>query len=311
MALHTILGANGTIATELIPILQSSGEKIRLVSRNPKQIDGTESIAADVLNREQAFQAVKGSDIVYLLVGLQYNIKVWRSSWPVIMRNTIDACKANNAKLIFFDNVYMYGMVEGRMTESTPFNPCSEKGKVRAEIDEMLLKEMKSGSLKAIIAKAADFYGPRATNTSVPYIMIFDRLKKGKAAQCFISAKKIHTYTYTPDAARGLYMLAVTESAYGQTWHLPSALPAITANDFISIAAKYMNVKAKVQVLPKWLISIVGLFVPIMKEMNEMLYQNEFSYEFDSSKFEKAFQFKPTSYEQGIRETAEWCLAAG
>ncbi len=311
MALHTILGANGTIATELIPILQSSGEKIRLVSRNPKKIDGTEIIAADVLNREQVFQAVKGSDIVYLLVGLQYSIKVWRTSWPAIMRNTIDACKTYNAKLVFFDNVYMYGKVKGKMTESTPFNPCSEKGKVRAEIDEMLLKEMKSGSLKAIIAKAADFYGPRATNTSGPYIMIFDRLKKGKSAQCFMNANQIHTYTFTPDAARGLYMLAITESAYGQTWHLPSALPAITVNDFITIAAKYMNVKAKVQVLPKWLVSIVGLFVPIMKEMNEMLYQNEFPYEFDSSKFEKAFQFKPTSYEEGIRQTVEWCLAVG
>ncbi len=311
MALHTILGANGTIATELIPILQSSGEKIRLVSRNPKQIDGTETFAADVLNREQVFQAVKGSDIVYLLVGLEYKIKIWRSDWPVVMRNTIDACKTYNAKLIFFDNVYMYGKVKGKMTESTPFNPCSEKGKVRAGIDVMLLEEMKSGSLKAIIAKGADFYGPRATNTSVPYVMIFDRLKKGKTAQCFVSANQIHTYTYTPDAARGLYMLAVTESAYGQSWHLPSSLPAITANNFISIAAKYMNAKPKVQVLPKWLISIVGLFVPIMKEMNEMLYQNEFPYEFDSSKFENAFQFKPTSYEEGIRQTAEWCLANG
>jgi nucleoside-diphosphate-sugar epimerase len=311
MSLHTILGANGTIASELIPILKSSGERIRLVSRNPKQIEGTEAFPADVLNRDQVFQAVKGSDIVYLLVGLQYDTKIWKASWPVIMRNTIEACKAYKAKLIFFDNIYMYGRVKGKITESTPFNPCSEKGKIRAEIDEMLLEEMKSGSLKAIIAKAADFYGPRATNTSGPYIMIFDRLKKGKSAQCFISAKQIHTYTYTPDAAAGLYMLAVTESAYSQTWHLPSTLPAISAESFISIAAKYMTAKPKIQTLPKWLITIVGIFVPIMREMKEMLYQNEFSYEFDSSKFEKAFQFKPTSYEEGIRQTAEWCLAYG
>jgi nucleoside-diphosphate-sugar epimerase len=47
-----------------------------------------------------------------------------------------------------------------------------------------------------------------------------------------------------------------------------------------------------------------------MKELGEMLYQNEFPYEFDSSKFEKAFQFKPTSYEEGIRQTAEWYLAS-
>jgi hypothetical protein len=35
----------------------------------------------------------------------------------------------------------------------------------------------------------------------------------------------------------------------------------------------------------------------------EMLYQNEFDYIFDSSKFEQYFQFDPTSYSLGIAET--------
>src|ERR1700760_4924596 len=111
MSLHTILGANGTIATELIPVLQSHAQQIRLVSRSPRAIDGAETMQADVLNRDQVFQAVKGSDVVYLLVGLDYSRKVWKTEWPVIMRNTIDACKATGASLIFFDNVYMYGRV--------------------------------------------------------------------------------------------------------------------------------------------------------------------------------------------------------
>src|ERR1700686_4583225 len=180
MALHTILGGNGTIAIELIPILQSNGQKIRLVSRNPKPVSGAEIIQADMLNRDQVFQAVKGSGIVYLLVGLEYKTKVWEAGWPVIMRNTIDACKAAGARLVFFDNVYMYGRVEGKMTESTPFNPCSKKGVVRAAISEMLLKEMKEGGLRAIIARSADFYGPRVTDKSAASILVFDRLKNGK-----------------------------------------------------------------------------------------------------------------------------------
>src|SRR5450432_4792054 len=166
MTLHTILGANGAIATELTTVLQSNAQKIRLVSRHPKPVEGAEIFQADALNRDQVFRAVKGSDIVYLLVGLEYKKKVWETSWPIIMRNTIDACKATGARLIFFDNVYMYGRVEGRMTESTPFHPYSKKGKLRAELDEMLLSEMKTGKLNAIIAKAADFYGPRAFKTS-------------------------------------------------------------------------------------------------------------------------------------------------
>jgi nucleoside-diphosphate-sugar epimerase len=310
MATHTILGANGTIATELIPILQANAQQIRLFSRNPKPVPGTEIIAGDVLNRDQVFQVVRGSDIVYLLVGLQYDIKTWRSAWPVIMRNTIDACVAAKARLIFFDNVYMYGKVDGPMTESTPFHPCSKKGMVRAEICDMLLKEMKNGNLRALIARSADFYGPRATLTSGVSIMIFDKMKKGKTAQCFANAKQPHSFTYTPDAAQALYLLANTETAFGQTWHLPTARPALTANEFISLAAKYMKAGNKVQVLPKWLVQVIGLFVPIMKELGEMFYQYEFPYHFDSSKFEKAFQFKPTSYEDGIRQTAEWYLTS-
>jgi nucleoside-diphosphate-sugar epimerase len=310
MSLHTILGANGTIAAELIPVLQSNAQQIRLVSRNPQKVAGAEIFQADILNRDQVLQAVKGSDFVYLLVGLEYNRKIWKTEWPIIMRNTIDACKTAGSRLIFFDNVYMYGRVNGSMTESTPYNPCSVKGKIRAEIDEMLLKEMNSGGIKAMIATSADFYGPRTKKTSVAGIMIFEKMKSGKPAQWFVNAKQPHAFTYTPDAALALYMLAGSENAYGQTWHLPTAKPALTGNEFVSIAAKYMHAKNKVQVLPKWLVGIIGLFVPVMKELGEMLYQNEFPYVFDSSKFEKAFQFKPTPYEEGIRRTAEWWLSS-
>ncbi len=308
MAIHTLLGANGTIATELIPILQSAGEKIRLVSRNSKPRPGVETITADVLNRDQVFQAVAGSDIVYLLVGLKYDIRVWRSSWPVIMRNTIDACISAGAKLIFFDNVYSYGRVAGRMTESTILNPCSNKGRSRLEIEQMLMNEMQTGKIKAIIARAADFYGPRCNEKSATGITVFDRMKKNKTAQCLINADLPHSYTYTPDAAEGLYRLSQTESAFGQTWHLPSTLPALTGREFISIAAKFMHAGDKVQILPGWILKIAGLFNTEMKEIAEMTYQNKFAYEFDSAKFEKAFQFTPTSYEEGIRKTAEWFL---
>lgn len=309
MALHTILGANGTIATELIPVLLANKEKIRLVSRNPKRVDGAETMAADVLDHEQVLHAVKGSDIVYLLVGLQYDIKVWRSSWPVIMKNVIDACEAANAKLIFFDNAYMYGHVNGRITEETPFKPSSKKGEVRAEIDRMLLNEMKAGRIQAVIAKAVDFYGPRCTDKSAAGVTVFERMRQGKTPQWFVNAHVPRSFNYTPDAARALYILATHEKAYGQTWHLPAVSPALTGHQFINLAAKYMQGKKKVQVIPKWVFRVMGWFNPFMREMQEMQYQNEFAFQFDSSKFEKAFQFTPTSYEEGIRATAEWFLA--
>ncbi len=307
MALHTILGANGTIATELVPVLQQKNESIRLVSRNPKPVANAEIVTANLLNKDEVAKAVAGSDMVYLLVGIEYNHKVWQKEWPIIMRNVIEACKAANAPLIFFDNVYPYGIPEGNIiNENTPFAPRSKKGKIRAQIDEMLLNEMKSGNIQAIIARAADFYGPRVTDKGATGILVFGRMKKHQTAQWLVNPNVLRSCTYTPDAAKAIYILSQHPEAFNQTWILPTRMPALTGKQFVSLAAKYMNAKTKIQVLPKWLIGFIGWFSPAMREMHEMLYQDEFGYVLDSSKFEKTFGFVPTSYEEGIKATAEW-----
>lgn len=309
MKLHTILGANGTIAKELVPVLKSHHVNIRLVSRSQRQIEGTETMAADVLNYEQVLRAVTGSEVVYLLVGITYNAELWRRDWPVIMRNVITACKATGAKLVFFDGIYMYGKVQGEITEDTPYYPSSRKGQVRAEVARMLLQEMAAGNINAVIARATDFYGPGVTDKSAAGIMVFDNMKKGKRAQWIINADVQRSYNYTPDAAKALYILASHEEAFGQVWHLPSASP-LTGREFIRLAAKYMKSSDKVFVLPKWCFKIIGWFNPFMKEYYEMTYQDEFPLQFSSAKFEEAFHFTPTSYEDGVKATAKWYLAS-
>ena len=308
MALHTLLGGNGTIADALIPELRLHNEKIRLVSRNAKAVDYAETIAADMLDYKQVLKAVEGSDVVYLLVGIVYNAKIWKEQWPVIMQNTINACKAIGAKLIFFDGVYMYGRVRGLMTEETPYDPSSKKGEVRAGVARMLQDEMEKGTINAVITRAVDFYGPGVTDKSAAGILVFDNMKKGKRAQWFINADAPRSYNYVPDAAKALYLLATSDKAVGQVWHLPSVQPALTGRQFIKIAAKYMNASDKILVLPKWLLKVIGIFVPFMKEVYEMNYQDEYAFQFDSSKFEKAFGFKPTPYEEAIKTTSDWFL---
>lgn len=307
MELHTILGATGTIATELIPVLKSHQLNIRLVSRTPKQIEGTTSVAADMLHYDQVLKAITGSAIVYLIIGIAYNAGIWKKEWPVIMRNVIDACIATGAKLIFFDNVYMYGRVNGIMTENTPYFPSSKKGRVRIEIARMLLQEMAAGTIKAAIARAVDFYGPGVTDKSAAGTLVFNNMKKGKTAQWPINADVPRSYNYTPDAAEALYILATHEESFGQVWHLPSVSP-LTGRQFIKLAAKYMNSSDQVTVLPKWLLKVIGFFNPFMKEAYEMNYQDEFPFQFSSAKFEKAFNYTPTSYEEAVKATAEWFL---
>lgn len=304
--MQTILGANGTIGSLLAKELTTYTDRIRLVSRNPKKVNETdELLPADLSDSSQLDNAIKGSDVVYLLVGFDYKLTVWQAKWPPLMRATIDACIKHNAKLVFFDNMYLYDKAAlSNMTENSAINPPSEKGKVRRAIAEMLMDEVKAGHLKALIARSADFYGPDNDKSFLTEV-VFKNFKKGKRANWFMSADKIHSFTYTPDAAKATALLGNTENAYNQVWHLPTDAAKLTGREIISLFAKEMNVKNKVFVMPMWLLKGMGLFVPLLREMPEMMYQYDSDYFFDSSKFENTFPFRATSYSEGVREIVE------
>jgi nucleoside-diphosphate-sugar epimerase len=159
-----------------------------------------------------------------------------------------------------------------------------------------------------LIARAADFYGPIGFKTSVPNLLVFENLKNNKRAQWMGNAKVPHSFTYVPDAAKALYMLAKDERAFGQTWHMPTAGNAPNGEEFIKIAAADMKAPDNYSVLSKWMMQLAGIFNRPIKELVEMLYQNEYPYIFNSSKFNEAYNFEPTSYREGIRETAIWAL---
>jgi nucleoside-diphosphate-sugar epimerase len=300
----TILGAGGAIGNELVKLLAAKNQPFRLVGRNPRATPGaTETLAVDLTDQDQTIRAVAGSSVVHLLVGLKYDHKVWQDMWPRVMSNTIEACKRAGAKLIFFDNVYMYGKVSGPMTEETPFNPCSKKGAIRAQITTTLINEWKSGALTGMIARSADFYGPDTRN-DVPSLLVFEPFAKKQKASWLVNDSVPHSYTYTPDAAQSLIQLAERETAWNQTWHVPTTPNPPTGKEFVALAAKEFGVVPKHRVLSRLMIRLAGWFNPVVAESYEMLYQNDSPYLFDSSKFTKEFGFVGTPYADGIRTTA-------
>jgi nucleoside-diphosphate-sugar epimerase len=306
----TILGAGGPIGNELAKILAARTTPVRLVSRSARPVARAELIAADISDRDDAIRAVAGSSIVHLLVGLKYDIRVWSELWPRIMANVIEACKRAQAKLLFFDNVYMYGKVHGAMTETTPYAPSSKKGEIRARIATELMNEVKAGNLTAMIARSADFYGPDTMN-GVPNVLVFEALAKGSTPSWLVNAEVPHSLTFVPDAARGVAMLSERDSAWNQVWHLPTAANPPTGKEFIAMAAAEFGQSPKYRVLSRPVLRVVGWFKSDVRESYEMLYQSDSPYVFDSSKFATEFEFAGTPYPEGIRITASSYCGAG
>ena len=250
--------------------------------------------------------AVEGSDVVYLVVGLPYKFKVWREYWPGVMRNTIEACKTHGCRLVFFDNIYMYDRDHlCPMDENTPIRPTSKKGVVRAEVAQMLMHAAEKGEVEALIARCADFYGPGRQKNSVLTQTVFERLAVGKSAQWLLSADHKHSYTYTPDASRATALLGNTEDAYGDVWHLPTASEPMTGKLWIEAIARAFGVKARIQIATPFLMTMMGLFAPALREVKEMAYQYDRDYDFVSDKFNKRFNVEPTPYVQGIKAVVD------
>jgi len=165
------------------------------------------------------------------------------------------------------------------------------------------MDRVKEGRLTATIARAADFYGPGADTTGIMNLLVIANLSKGKMANWLGSDQYTHSYTFTPDAGKGLYLLSQDSRTFNQTWHLPTTNPAPNGKEYIEMVAAILKVKPRYMRLTGLMIRLAGLFDTTIAELHEMLYQSNHPYIFDSTKFEKHFNFKPTSYEDGLRQT--------
>ena len=302
--LHTVLGASGAMGRAVIKELQNRNLKFKAVTQSQK-IEKMDTIQANLLNADEATEAIKDADYVYLCVGLPYQSKVWARDFPLLMQNVISACQKANAKLVFLDNVYMYASPFSLpFDEYEPQNPISKKGVARKQTTDLLLKAMADEKIKAVIGRSADFYGEYTINSAL-YNSFLQNILKSKAPQVLGKKDITHTYAYSGDNGRALVALALEDSTYGQVWHLPVGKP-ITFDEVNDIINEVLGTNLKISYVPKMMRKILSLFIPPIKEVEEMLFQFENPYEMNFNKFKGKFpDFQVTSYQDGIKNMVQ------
>jgi nucleoside-diphosphate-sugar epimerase len=300
--MQTILGANGQIANELAKELRKKyTADIKLVSRNPRKVNDSDILfPANLLNYQQTSNAVKYSQIVYLTVGLPMDTKLMQQQFPVFMRNTINACIEHGAKLVFFDNTYMYPQNNIPLTEKTKFNPVGPKGKVRADIADMLLNAIHAGTVQAVICRAPEFYGPDETR-GITNSLVFENIKKGREPRVLIKDDTLRTLIWTPDASKATALIGNTPDAYNQTWHLPCDDDRLTFKQIIEYASLVCGRAIHYKVVNKSSLTLTSLFKKNIREILELLPRYEQDNIFSSDKFKRRFtQFEIMDYRRGI-----------
>jgi nucleoside-diphosphate-sugar epimerase len=300
---HTILGAGGPVGKSLATALANLNKQVRLVSRQPLVTNnGQYWLKADLSVEQDVIDALEGTEVAYLTIGLPYSTKIWREYWPRVMKNVTTACLHHGVRLVFFDNIYAVSPNHlNPITESSPLQPCSKKGEIRAEVIRILMEAVEKKGLMGLIARSADFL-TLEENKGIIRPLLYDRMLKHQRAQWICNAHVIHNFSYLPDLGKGTALLGTTPDVMQQVWNLPTDPTPMTGVDWIRMMAEEMPTSEKYTTISAGMIKFLGVFIPNMRELVEMLYQYDRDYFFDSSKFNRYFNYIPASPREAIQE---------
>jgi nucleoside-diphosphate-sugar epimerase len=308
--LHVVFGA-GQVGAPLAERLLAAGKRVRVAKRSPGGVpSGAELRTGDAADADFCAQAAAGAAAVYHCMNPAYDTALWARLVPRYMDNLIAAAGAAKARLVVLDNVYMLGRPGGRaLDEDTPPNPCSRKGEIRARAAGRLFEAHRRGEVRAVAGRASDFYGPGGRLTTLGDFFWKPALA-GRKVWSPVDPDAIHTYHYIPDVAAGLATLAgAPEDALGRAWMLPCQ-PAGSLRDLVARIAKLLGRPIAVGRVPKPVLRAMGLFVPLVREMNEMLYQWDEPFVIDDRRFRERFGAQPAGLEEAARATLAWARNA-
>jgi nucleoside-diphosphate-sugar epimerase len=301
--LHLVLGT-GPLGKATMQALVAQGKRVRMVNRSGKANvpTGVEVVAGDVTKLDSAKALCREASVIYLCAQPAYHR--WQEEFEPYMACAIEAASASGAKLIFGDNLYMYGEVAGEINETLPYKAQTKKGKVRARIATMLLEAHRAGKVRAAIGRASDFYGSEVLDSAMGDRIFYPALA-GKSAGAAGDLDALHTYTYIKDFGVGLATLGLRADALGQVWHVPNA-ETLTTRQFLNLVFEEIKLPPKMSAIGKTMMRMAGLFIPGARETVEMMYEFEKPFVVDSRKFETAFAIKATPLKVAIHETVEW-----
>ena len=299
-----VVFGTGPLGLAVAGRLMSSGRRVRLVNRSGRADapEGVEVVAADLTDPAAARRVCEGAAVVFHCASGPYG--GWAQTLPPIMKGIIEGATAAGARLVYGDNLYAYGPVDGPIREDLPYRPIGPTTRVRAQLAITLMNAHAAGNVRATIGRASDFYGPLVRQSKVGD-GVFARALAGKAAQTLGDPDALHTYSFIHDFAAGLMTLAQRDEAMGEVWHIPSA-ETITTRRFIEMVFEQIRRPARLQTVPRLMISMLGVFIPAMRAVKETLYQSERPWVVDHGKFTRMFGSQPTAHEQAIAETVAW-----
>jgi nucleoside-diphosphate-sugar epimerase len=307
MSTFALFGATGSTGATITQALEAADLPYRVVGRDRAALESAfgarplaEVVTWNPADPASVQTAASGVETIFYLVGVPYN---HFELHPQLMRATLDgAIAAGVRRIVLLSPIYSYGHPQSpTVNETHPRNPETFKGKMRKEQEDLVLDAHAAGRIEGTVLRLPDFYGGDPKKSLVGDIFL--AALKNRSAMVIGPIDRPHQYAYVSDIGPLALALAREGRAYGRAWNFAGS-GTITQREFATkVFAAAGTGKPKLMVFNPFMLRIVGLFDPIMRELAEMNYLQSDPVLLDDSALHALLpNIHVTSYDDGITQ---------
>ncbi len=302
-----VIGASGQIGCEVLDVLRESEVDYVAICRSADGLGGGRRCEVRQLrdySAEELTRCLQGCTDAIVTLGLPYRAKVWLAEWPSLVRSVLSAASARRIPLTFLDNMYVYGKARGPLSETSPLQPCARKGVARRSGLAEIQRAREDGC-DVVVCRAADFLGPGAETTVVPWSAV-KAACAGRSASIrwFGDADAPHSFACPAEVAAGLVAVCTGGGIRRHdVVHMPALRP-LSGNDLAASVSRVSGRKVRLMPVGSAMLSIAGLVSPAAREQREMMYEFDQAYVVDDSLFRSAFPDFPVRSVDDLLEGA-------
>jgi len=301
---HVIVGA-GPVGTETARFLRDAGRRVVVATRSGSRpdLDGVGRVAVDASDRDALTEVALGARAIFNCAN-PGDYTQWEATWPPLAESLLVAAERTGATLVTAAALYPYGPVDGPMVEGTPDLATDHKGRLRAGMWAEAKARHDAGRIRAVEVRASDYLGA-GVRANGHITRQLPTAVRGRAAWVIGDPDLPHSWTDVRDMARALVTVADRPGTWGQVWHAPSGAPRSQREALTDVLAVLGHRPVALHTMPKPLLSLVGRFNALVREINETGSMFRRPYVLSSTYTEQALGLAPSPWADICRRTAE------
>ncbi|MDN3242415.1 NAD-dependent epimerase/dehydratase family protein [Glycomyces tritici] len=296
MAERIVVGAGAT-GSATARRFAANGDRVRVITRSGSgpEVPGVELVALDATRTDELTAAAEGAATVVNAAMTDYH--TWPETMPPLYDSILAAAERVGADYVMLGNHYAYRETDGPITERTPLEPHTRKGRVRAQLWRQALAAHEAGRVRVTEIRAGEFLGPGAFSSF--NFLVAPRILRGELALTDGNPDAANTFTFVEDAAAALVAAAGSENAWGRAWNAPALTATIR-----QVADRLADLKGaprpRLEALTERDLTLLGFSAPIWHEFIEMAYMADRPFVVDDRDIREAFGLKASSLDEAL-----------